>query len=475
MMFLPVGPTLGGVNTSMLHMASPSFREKIGFPPGDAGGPLLWHVDSPSGDGRVSDRLCKMLVDSEDAPRADTLWAAVHFNTKDVSAAELALGRLAAAGVVLQWPRPELSSAPPPSPVRVRRDGDFCTTGRFLLYLPPAHVRAMSKPVSEPTDPVMNAILSWVHNSYNGTPSWATDEAGVEYVIEPCVGGAMSQRQLFMQINAASALAQLALFFELPETEVSKRAVILPVQGYPSKPRAIRRCSGKASCWALFWRVDDAVSFACRSSAAQVQGQSPNGGYASCFTAASDGGRSHLPGRMTANAGPALVIQQPVRFILGNFIEKNSHHAETATEMIACKFGHVVPVDYLPPGCETGEEFLRRRVVAHPAGRPEALKVLGMAVLLDWSSPGERFIADVFYDLSMRRELGAGLKGAVIFWRLEDCKCDAHLGRGQLRCFVGHQLCQAAGSAPMQCNLCSAPGHGRNQCSIAASRPKFGG
>jgi len=51
MMFLPVGPTLGGVNTSMLHMASPLFREKIGFPPGDAGGPLLWHVDSPSGDG----------------------------------------------------------------------------------------------------------------------------------------------------------------------------------------------------------------------------------------------------------------------------------------------------------------------------------------------------------------------------------------------------------------------------------------
>ena len=103
---------------------------------------------------------CKMLVDGANAPRVHTLSVAIHFNTTDVNVAGLALGRLAAAGVLLQWPCPDLSSAPPPQPVKVRSEITFCTTGRFLLYLPPDRVKAMTVPSLEPTDPVMNAILA---------------------------------------------------------------------------------------------------------------------------------------------------------------------------------------------------------------------------------------------------------------------------------------------------------------------------
>ena len=91
-----------------------------------------------------------MLMDRADTPRADTMLVAIHFNTTDVNVAELALGRLAAAGILLQWPRPDLSSAPPPTPVGVRREVDYCTTGRFLLYLPPDMFQAMAAPVLEP-------------------------------------------------------------------------------------------------------------------------------------------------------------------------------------------------------------------------------------------------------------------------------------------------------------------------------------
>ena len=144
---------------------------------------------------------------------------------------------------------------------------------------------------------------------------WVTDEAGIEYVIEPCVGGSMSQRQLYMQLNAVSTLAQLALHLELPATEVSKRAVVVPVLSFPTKPRLVRCYTGKSRLWVLFWNPDDAALFACRSSAAQVQGQSPNGGFSSCFAADSDGGRGHLPGRMVSAAGPVMVIQQPMNSV----------------------------------------------------------------------------------------------------------------------------------------------------------------
>ena len=110
-MSLPLGPPLGGMISPQLFSAASSFRQMIGFPDGSVEGPLLWHIDSPSGDGRVTDCLCKMLVDSEEASWADTMWVVVHLNTKDVSESELALGRLASADIVLQWPRPDLSSA----------------------------------------------------------------------------------------------------------------------------------------------------------------------------------------------------------------------------------------------------------------------------------------------------------------------------------------------------------------------------
>ena len=98
-------------------------------------------------------------------------------------------------------------------------------------------------------------------------------------------------------------------------TEVSKRAVVVLVLDFPLKPRPVHRCTGKSSCWVLFWNPGDAVLFACRSSAAQVQGQSPNGGFSSCFAADSDGGRGHLPGRMVSAAGPVMVIQQPMNSV----------------------------------------------------------------------------------------------------------------------------------------------------------------
>ena len=68
----------------------------------------------------------------------------------------------------------------------------------------------------------MNAILAWVHNAYNSSVVWVADEVGVEYMIEPCVGGAMSQRMLYMQLGSEATLAQLALCLDLPTTEVSR-------------------------------------------------------------------------------------------------------------------------------------------------------------------------------------------------------------------------------------------------------------
>ena len=358
LMFLPIGPQLGGLNAAQLHQASARFRSMIGFPPGTQDGPLLWHVESPTRNGQIPDRLCKMLVDGANAPRVDTMSVAVHFNTTDVKVAELALGRLAAADVLLQWPRPELSSAPPPPPVKVRSEITFCTTGRFLLYLPPGRVKAMTEPSLEPTDPVVNAILAWVHNAYNSSAIWVADEAGVEYVIEPCVGGAMSQRMLYMQLGSEATLAQLALCLDLPTTEVSRRALVLPTLVYPPKYGPVRRCTSKVGCWAMFWDANDAAAFACQSSVAQVQGQSPNAGFGSCFAADAEGSRSHLPGRMISAVGPVLVIQQPIRFILGNLLGPGQHSAETAAELVACHYGHVVPEDYLPPGYQDGADFL---------------------------------------------------------------------------------------------------------------------
>ena len=148
----------------------------IGFPGGTPDGHLLWHIDSPSGDaGRVTGRLCKMLADSDEAPRADTMWVLVHFNTMDINEAQLALSRLASADIVLQWPRPDLSSVPAPQPTSVRRHDGFCSTERFRLYLPPARVQAMFAPTMEPSDPVasVHAILDWAHNALNGSTAWS--------------------------------------------------------------------------------------------------------------------------------------------------------------------------------------------------------------------------------------------------------------------------------------------------------------
>ena len=118
----------------------------------------------------------------------------------------------------------------------------------------------------------------------------------------------------------------------------------------------------------MFWDADDAAAFACQSSVAQVQGQSPNAGFSSCFAADAEGARSHLPGRMISAVGPVMVIQQPIRFILGNLLGPGQHSAETAAELVACHYGHMVPEDLLPPGYQNGADFLRRRAVPHPAG-----------------------------------------------------------------------------------------------------------
>ena len=98
----------------------------------------------------------------------------------------------------------------------------------------------------------------------------------------------------------------------------------------------------------IFWDPDEAVKFACQSSAAQVQGQSPNGGFASCFCADAGAGCGHLPGRMVAAAGPAMVLQSPMRFLFGNVIEGGRHMAGRAVELLACRFSHLVPDKFLP-------------------------------------------------------------------------------------------------------------------------------
>ena len=234
------------------------------------------------------------------------------------------------------------------------------------------------------------------------------------------------------------------------------------------------QCTGKFICWVLFWNLDDAVLFACWSPAAQVQGQSPNSGFSSCFSADSNGGCGHLPGRMVSAAGLVMVLQQPVRFLFGSFLKNGRHTAETVAELIACQFGPEIPAEHLLPGFDSGEDFLCCRAVPHLPSRPESLKVLRMAILIDWCEPNERFIADTFYNLSVKHKLGTGLKSTSVFWRMEDCKCQAHLSRGVLKCFVRHQLCQAMGNSPMQCHLCRGAGHGRSSCTITASHPKYG-
>ena len=476
----------GEVSPLEFWLPSRTLRLAFGASPDEHGTyPMLWTPDfNLTDEGALKPSFLKTLAGQHHAPRFDVFDVMVHSETTEPARAEALLLQLLADGAVRRWPprEAEVAGEPPPVTFKLNKSRSIVSSSRFSVQLPVNEVSLLRQPEKvaqlisldapvagvEPSRVLFwRAIFCWIHSVHHGDPRWVTLPDGNRFCIELSVGNFPSLRCLYLLTDTATVLAHVSSIFGcLPEQLHLRALVILTVHVWPrqaDKPGStskVSRAAGSGSskrCWVWMFSPNNAVDLALRSPLAQVQGAQLNAQQMYCsFAAAPDHQWNQLPARLPpVSSAPTsenqLVLrfqafQLPIDLVIGNLVRPGTAVEAVAKGVFIARLGRLLGKELLKGSdYDTWADFLGARLKRHPPSPDPTSKVHSILLTLDLSRACEKQIFWTLWQAHADGRLGLGFDCLLLFVRLRNCICDAHLGKERSRCSLGHVNCVGHG------------------------------